>query len=114
MVESVASSREGPPPNKYKKEPQSVLGALLQHQHGWVFNSSVDPVELGLPDYFEIIKKPMDFGSISEKLRLGEYRSLDHFYVDVSLEFDNAMPYNEPGTVAHDMAVEMTTLFFVS
>ena len=30
-----------------------VLKVLQSHQHGWVFNSPLDPVKLGLPDYFE-------------------------------------------------------------
>jgi hypothetical protein len=28
----------------------------------WIFNSPVDPVELNLPDYYSIIRKPMDLG----------------------------------------------------
>lgn len=37
-------------------------------QFGWVFNSPVDPDALGLPDYFEIIKHPMDLGTIRKGL----------------------------------------------
>jgi len=37
---------------------------LINHKFGWPFNQPVDPVELNLPDYFEKIKNPTDFGTI--------------------------------------------------
>jgi hypothetical protein len=38
--------------------------ALKNHKHGWVFNEPVDPIKLGIPDYFQIIKEPMDLGTV--------------------------------------------------
>lgn len=40
-------------PQKLKTKCLEVLKVLQSHQHGWVFNSPLDPVKLGLPDYFE-------------------------------------------------------------
>ena len=42
---------------------------LKNHKHGWVFAEPVDPIKLGIPDYFQIIKKPMDLSTV--KVRLG-------------------------------------------
>jgi len=42
------------PPAKIKIKCGEVLKTLQNHQHAWVFNSPVDPVELGLPDYFQV------------------------------------------------------------
>lgn len=99
------------PPAKLKQKCSEVLKTLQTHQHGWVFNCPVDPVELGLPDYFEIIKKPMDLGTIHKKLDAGAYHTIEEFQADVNLTFDNAMTYNERGTVVYDMAKELKVKF---
>lgn len=99
------------PPAKLKQKCNEVLKALQTHQHAWVFNCPVDPVELGLPDYFEVIKKPMDLGTVHKKLDNNAYHSIDDFQNDVNLTFDNAMTYNEEGTVVYDMAKELKVKF---
>ena len=99
------------PPAKLKSKCMEVLKGLQNHQHGWVFNNPVDPVELGLPDYFEVIKKPMDLGTVQRKIDNGLYHSIEDFQTDVNLTFDNAMQYNEDGSVVHDMAKELKLKF---
>lgn len=99
------------PPAKLKQKCSEVLKGLQTHQHGWVFNCPVDPDELGLPDYFEVIKKPMDLGTVQKKLDNGAYHCISDFQTDVNLTFDNAMAYNEEGTVVFDMAKELKVKF---
>jgi E1A/CREB-binding protein len=99
------------PPAKLKTKCTEVLKGLQNHQHGWVFNNPVDPVELGLPDYFAVIKKPMDLGTIQKKIDCGAYHAIEDFQTDVQLTFDNAMQYNEDGSVVYDMASELKTKF---
>lgn len=98
-------------PLKLRTKCLEVLKVLQSHQHGWVFNSPVDPVELGLPDYFEVIKKPMDLGTIRKKLENGCFHSLEDFEQNVHLTFDNAMMYNPEGSVVYNMAKEMKVKF---
>lgn len=98
-------------PQKLKTKCLEVLKVIQAHQHGWVFNSPVDPVELGLPDYFEVIKKPMDLGTIRKKLENNCYHSIDEFESHVHLTFDNAMLYNPEGSVVYNMANEMKVSF---
>jgi len=99
------------PPTKLKSKCTEVLKGLQNHPHGWVFNCPVDPVELGLPDYFEVIKKPMDLGTIQKKLENGGYHSIKEFEDMVHLTFDNAMTYNDNGSVVYGMAKELKTKF---
>ena len=47
------------------------------------FNDPVDPEALGIPDYFEVIKKPMDLGTCMAKLRRGEYAKASELLKDV-------------------------------
>jgi len=58
------------------------------------FRSPVDPGALGIPDYFEIIKKPMDMSAIKRKLDTGAYTDPWDFINDVFLMFENAWVYN--------------------
>jgi len=88
-----------------------VLKVLMNHDDGWVFNSPVDPVALGVPDYFERIKKPMDLGTINKRLESGLYSDIIDFDGDVRLTFDNAMLYNEPHAPVHEMAKMLKALY---
>ena len=101
------------PPAKLKAKCGELLKGLQSHTHGWVFNAPVDPVELGLPDYFDIIKKPMDLGTVSKKLDNGMYHFIEDFAAEVNLTFDNAITYNEDGSVVHGMAKELKAKFAV-
>jgi len=98
-------------PAELKGKCLDVLKGLQAHEHGWVFATPVNPVELGLDDYFDIIKKPMDLGTIQKKLDGGSYHSFDDFRSDVRLTFENAMKYNEERTVVHEMAKELKKKF---
>ena len=99
------------PQAKFKSKCMDVLKGLQTHQHGWVFNCPVDPVELGLPDYFDIVKKPMDLGTIQKNLDSGTYRVFKDFEADVNLTFDNAMTYNDNESVVHGIAKELKEKF---
>nr|GEU82719.1 hypothetical protein [Tanacetum cinerariifolium]GEW11897.1 hypothetical protein [Tanacetum cinerariifolium] len=94
-----------------KKQCQDLLKKLMTHVHGWVFNKPVDIVALKLPDYFDVIKNPMDLGTIKGKLSSGKYSSPLEFAADVRLTFSNAMTYNPPGNDVHIMADVLNKFF---
>ncbi|CAO2169549.1 unnamed protein product [Urochloa humidicola] len=83
----------------------------MKHKFGWVFNNPVDPVALGLHDYFTIIKHPMDLGTIRARLSKGQYRNPKEFADDVRLTFHNAMTYNPKGQDVHFMAEQLSGIF---
>ena len=58
------------------------------------FRYPVDPQALGIPDYFEIIKNPMDLTTIKKKLDEGTYKEPWEFVDDVWQMFENAWTYN--------------------
>lgn len=58
------------------------------------FRYPVDPQALGIPDYFEIVKKPMDLGTIRSNILNGKYSDPWEYVDDVWLMFDNAWLYN--------------------
>lgn len=58
------------------------------------FRLPVDPNSLGIPDYFDIVRKPMDLSTIKNKLTSGQYSDPWEYVDDVWLMFDNAWLYN--------------------
>jgi hypothetical protein len=64
----------------------------------WPFAKPVDVENLNLSDYYQIIKKPMDLGTVKKKLENREYATPDEFAADVRLIFSNCYLYNGPNT----------------
>ncbi|KAF8050317.1 hypothetical protein N665_1996s0003 [Sinapis alba] len=93
------------------KECQTLLDRLWSHKLGFAFRIPVDPVLLNIPDYFTVVKHPMDLGTIRSRLRNGEYSSPLDFAADVRLTFSNSMAYNPPGNQYHKMARDLSTYF---
>ena len=50
-----------------------TMDLLIGMEDGWLFKDPVDPVALAIPDYFSIVKFPMDFTTIKAKLTSGAY-----------------------------------------
>ncbi|CAI9113068.1 OLC1v1013596C1 [Oldenlandia corymbosa var. corymbosa] len=95
------------------KQCETLLKRLMEQEYGWVFNTPVDPEQLKIPDYFNVIKHPMDLGTVKTKLLSGAYSDISEFAADVRLTFTNAMTYNPPGNDVHVMAKEMSKYFEV-
>jgi hypothetical protein len=53
-----------------------MIGVLMRKHEAWIFLEPVDPVKLGITDYFRLIAKPMDLGTIKENLRKHTYKSM--------------------------------------
>ncbi|KAG7654986.1 Bromodomain [Arabidopsis suecica] len=79
-----------------------ILDRLQKKDTYGVYSDPVDPEEL--PDYFEIIKNPMDFSTLRNKLDSGAYSTLEQFERDVFLICTNAMEYNSADTVYYRQA----------
>ncbi|XP_055573751.1 bromodomain adjacent to zinc finger domain protein 2B isoform X13 [Falco biarmicus] len=82
-----------------------ILSELETHEDAWPF---LLPVNLKLvPGYKKVIKKPMDFSTIRDKLNSGQYPNLEAFSLDVRLVFDNCETFNEDdsdiGRAGHNM-----------
>ncbi|KAK9049317.1 hypothetical protein SSX86_031715 [Deinandra increscens subsp. villosa] len=93
------------------RECVQILGKLMRHKHGWVFNTPVDAAALKLYDYHNVISQPMDLGTIKSKLTRNEYESPLSFASDVRLTFQNAMLYNGKGSDVFIMAERLLLLF---
>ncbi|MCD7460155.1 hypothetical protein HAX54_042964 [Datura stramonium] len=88
-----------------------ILKTLMAHPSGWPFLVPVDPLQYNIPDYFTIIRKPMDLGTVKAKLDGNAYFDVDEFAADVRLTFTNAMKYNPPNNDFHLMAKRLDNIF---
>lgn len=80
---------------KIKEMCKPIIEELFKFTHAMgVFGTPVDPIGLGLPDYFDIVKSPMDLGTVMKRLDNNSYKDLQSYVSDVHLTFDNAMLYN--------------------
>uniref|UniRef100_A0A4W6FX83 SWI/SNF related BAF chromatin remodeling complex subunit ATPase 4 n=1 Tax=Lates calcarifer TaxID=8187 RepID=A0A4W6FX83_LATCA len=57
------------------------------------------PSRKELPEYYELIRKPVDFRKIKERIRSHRYRSLGDLERDVMLLFQNAQTFNLEGSL---------------
>jgi len=87
-----------------------LVRSLQSHSDAWPFKEPVDPIKLGIPDYFTIIKRPMDFQTIEGRLTNSHYTSPDQVLVDIDLIFTNALTYNQPGSDICKMAKALQSL----
>jgi len=88
-----------------------ILQKMLKQRHAWVFSEPVDPVALDIPNYYNVIKNPMDLGTIQKKLDKTLYDTPNDFAEDVRLVFDNALTFNAPKSDVANMAKALLDVF---
>ncbi|KQK00211.1 transcription factor GTE10 isoform X2 [Brachypodium distachyon] len=93
------------------KQCEAILKKLMTQKYSHIFNVPVDVEKLNIPDYNDIVKHPMDLGTIKKKLDSGSYTSPSSFAADVRLTFNNAITYNPRGHAVHDMAIQLNKIF---
>lgn len=93
---------------------EHVLDELRGPQHDAVtvyFREPVDPVALNIPNYFSIIKKPMDLQTMTNKLKNGQYSTAHEFKADFEQVITNCRLYNPEGNFVRNKADELEKLF---
>uniref|UniRef100_A0A665TC40 ATPase family AAA domain-containing protein 2 n=1 Tax=Echeneis naucrates TaxID=173247 RepID=A0A665TC40_ECHNA len=71
---------------------RDVTNRLSQDKRFKAFTKPVDLDEV--PDYAEVIKKPMDLSTVLSKIDLHRYGTVKEFLEDVDLIWQNALEYN--------------------
>ncbi|XP_028330977.1 bromodomain-containing protein 7 [Gouania willdenowi] len=60
--------------------------------------------DLIAPGYSLVIRRPMDFSTMKEKVKKESYQSVEELKVDFKIMCENAMIYNKPETIYHKAA----------
>uniref|UniRef100_A0A8D0GEH0 Bromodomain testis-specific protein n=1 Tax=Sphenodon punctatus TaxID=8508 RepID=A0A8D0GEH0_SPHPU len=88
-----------------------AMKAMWRHNFSWPFHHPVDAAALNLPDYYNIIKKPMDLSTIQKRLEHNYYTSAKECVEDFKTMFANCYLYNKPGDDIVFMAQALEKVF---
>ncbi|XP_077110815.1 nucleosome-remodeling factor subunit BPTF isoform X2 [Ranitomeya variabilis] len=87
-----------------------VLRSLQAHKMAWPFLEAVDPEDA--PDYYAVIKEPMDLATMEDRIRSRYYKKLTEFVADMTKIFDNCRYYN-PSESTFCQSAEVLESYFV-
>ncbi|KAM3415353.1 hypothetical protein BST61_g8882 [Cercospora zeina] len=76
-----------------------------------VFLAPVDPVALNIPHYRQIVKHPMDLGTMTQKLKNGQYSRASEVKKDFDLMISNCLAFNPNGNPVRDMGIQLQREF---
>lgn len=65
------------------------------------------PSKQDYPDYYELIKKPIDLNIVAKNILANQYKSLRQLDSDLTLMFDNAKRYNDPKSIIYKDACKL-------
>ena len=88
-----------------------ILGKISLRKEADDFCVPVDWRAFGLLDYLDIIKHPMDIGTVLTKLKSKEYNHPLECVAEVRLTWLNALQYNSPGTKIYINAKKLSDIF---
>eukprot|EP00915_Cephaloidophora_sp_WS-2016_P000505 GHVH01000632.1.p1 GENE.GHVH01000632.1~~GHVH01000632.1.p1 ORF type:complete len:1456 (-),score=262.17 GHVH01000632.1:239-4606(-) len=91
----------------------TLLTSLGKHRVFEPFSHPVDPVALDCPDYFEVIRHPMDLQTIRARLDKGDegYATLKDVHIDFTRIFRNCRTYNQANPVMLSICEKACALY---
>uniref|UniRef100_H2V3A4 histone acetyltransferase n=1 Tax=Takifugu rubripes TaxID=31033 RepID=H2V3A4_TAKRU len=115
---SEAATPQAPAKKKIFK-PEELRQALMptleslyrQDPESLPFRMPVDPQLLCIPDYFDIVKNPMDLSTIKRKLDTGQYQDPWQYVDDIWLMFNNAWLYNRKTSRVYKYCSKLAEVF---
>ena len=91
----------------WEKNAKKLISMLWKVKDADLFYKPVDPIELGLPTYFDVVKHPMDFSTIKRKLSNFSYTNFNEFCNDMNLVFDNCYLFNGRESLVGNMCTNV-------
>ena len=88
-----------------------ITDKLIASPCAQFFRFPVDPVADGVPDYFKVVRHPMDLTLVRTRLEDGFYCRVSEWLRDVELIWSNAEAFNGPDNVVTMFAQTMRAKF---
>ncbi|XP_048651055.1 transcription activator BRG1 isoform X4 [Marmota marmota marmota] len=103
------------PPNLTKKM-KKIVDAVIKYKDSSSGRQLSEvfiqlPSRKELPEYYELIRKPVDFKKIKERIRNHKYRSLSDLEKDVMLLCQNAQTFNLEGSLIYEDSIVLQSVF---
>ncbi|XP_078809523.1 putative global transcription activator SNF2L2 isoform X2 [Oryzias latipes] len=104
-----------PNPPKLTKQMNTIIDTVINYRDGAGRQLSEVFVQLPsrkeLPEYYELIRKPVDFKKIKERVRNHKYRSVGDLEKDVMLLCQNAQTFNLEGSQIYEDSIVLQSVF---
>ncbi|XP_060790357.1 bromodomain adjacent to zinc finger domain protein 1A isoform X3 [Neoarius graeffei] len=82
---------------------------LVRHEDSWPFMKLVSKTQV--PDYYDIITKPIALSIIRERVNNCEYQTASEYIDDVELMFSNCLEYNPHNTTEAKAGIRLQAFF---
>ncbi|XP_039400595.1 probable global transcription activator SNF2L2 isoform X7 [Mauremys reevesii] len=104
-----------PNPPKLTKQMNAIIDTVINYKDSSGRQLSEVFIQLPsrkeLPEYYELIRKPVDFKKIKERIRNHKYRSLGDLEKDVMLLCHNAQTFNLEGSQIYEDSIVLQSVF---
>uniref|UniRef100_A0AAQ5YUB5 SWI/SNF related, matrix associated, actin dependent regulator of chromatin, subfamily a, member 2 n=1 Tax=Amphiprion ocellaris TaxID=80972 RepID=A0AAQ5YUB5_AMPOC len=104
-----------PNPPKLTKQMNTIIDTVINYRDGSGRQLSEVFVQLPsrkeLPEYYELIRKPVDFKKIKERVRNHKYRNVGDLERDVMLLCQNAQTFNLEGSQIYEDSIVLQSVF---
>lgn len=122
VEQAQVKKRRGRPPlekgssnGKIKKQMRKLMNVVIKYadRDGRILSGPFMklPSKQELPDYYNIIKKPIDIKKIQQRLEESKYNSFDDLERDFIQMCRNAQRYNEEASLIHEDSIVLETVF---
>merc|ERR1712066_319427 len=100
---------------KLQKKMRKLMEIVIQYedQDGRVLSDPFMklPTRKELPDYYDVIRKPVDITKILTKIEDGKFDDMDALERDFMLLCSNTQKYNEDGSLIHEDSIVLQSVF---
>ena len=93
--------------DSWEKLAKQLMNVLWKVKDAELFHKPVDPIELNVPNYYDVIKRPMDFLTVKRKLNNCVYTNLKEYCEDMDLIFNNCFLYNGINSYVGEMCCKV-------
>ncbi|CAD8082616.1 unnamed protein product [Paramecium sonneborni] len=94
-----------------QKRLNQIVQQLIDSNDSVEFRQPVDYKRLNLPDYIQIVKRPMDLGTLQYKLNNNVYKTVEECLDEIQLIWDNCKLYNGSTSWITKIAEKLERLF---
>ena len=88
---------------------EDLLNNMMKHKDGWPFDRPITRADA--PDYFDIVKRPMDLGTVRSTLLQMKYSCNQEVLQDVRQVFANCYMYNREDAEEFQCAIRLEKYF---
>ncbi len=90
---------------------RKVIANLKKSSISANFREPVNPVALKIPTYLDIVKQPMDLGTVDRKLKNSSYETVSDFVADFNLIVNNTIAFNGTAHAVTLVGIKMKQSF---